>query len=58
MTPHRAELLSILSALEQAEAAANGLITLDAGAHVDALAEVLGKAIEDVRTTVQGLLRE
>lgn len=57
MTPNRDELLSILSTLEQAESASNRMIMLDAGAPVDALAELLGKAIEDMRSAVQELLR-
>jgi|RhiMethySRZTD1v2_1073278.scaffolds.fasta_scaffold1054506_2 hypothetical protein len=56
MTPHRTELLNILSRIEQAETVATQLLTLDAGSEVDSLVEVLGKAIEDMRTTVNGLL--
>ena len=52
----RNELLVIISKLEQAETAAAGLLRLDAGPSVDALAEVLAKAIEDMRTIVLAML--
>lgn len=58
MIPHRRELLSILSSLEQAETVATQLIRLDAGPPVDALAELLSKVIENTRTLVQQLLGE
>jgi hypothetical protein len=58
MTPHRAQLLSILSSLEQAETVSTQLLRLDAGPPIDSLAEVLGKVIEDTRKVVQQLLGE
>jgi hypothetical protein len=58
MKPDRNELLVVLSRLEQAETAATGLLRLDAGPPVDALAEVLAKAIEDMRAIVQEMLRQ
>lgn len=56
MTPHRTELLSILSSLEQAETVATQLLRLDAGPPVDALAEMLGSTVEEMRSIVQELL--
>ena len=58
MRPNRNELLVIISKLEQAETAADALLRLDAGPSVDALAEVLGKSIEDMRTIVLDMLGE
>jgi hypothetical protein len=58
MTPNRTKLLSILNGLEQAETATNKLITLDVGEPVDALAEVLGGLVEEMRSVVQELLAD
>jgi len=58
MTPRLPELLSLLSTLDQADTAATQLLRLDAGSAVDVLAEVLSKAIEDMRTAVQNMLGE
>ena len=56
MTPRLPELLSLLSSLDQSDTAATQLLRLDAGPSVDALAEVVSKAIEDMRTVVQKML--
>jgi hypothetical protein len=57
MAADRDTLLGLLATLDRADAAANDILALDAGTDVDALAEAIGKMIEEMRASVEQLLR-
>jgi hypothetical protein len=50
-------LLRILAQLDQADAAASAILTSNAGTDIDALAETLGKLIEEMETNLAQLIQ-